>query len=372
MLATSHVEEIESLFLAGDHAAALALSAELSHYTGADELIRAAAILSTHGQNPGSADLLADAVRLRPDDSNLAIDLAQRLWMAGRTDAAVATMRQSLARWPQAPGLYRMLGMMQLTGGRYLDALMAYATAHSLDPKDGTALIGRACAFRLLSNQRTVPVRLGPLEARFAVSGRSLSVDFVHLSGEFYEAAELLALDDLLAPSGVVVDVGANLGNHAVYLLHAVQPKELVLFEPNPACVTVLRENLALNVTPSTRVVLHEEGVGREPGEFFFNEHDDLNNGLVPVAQGTARAVKIVTLDERVPHADVLKIDVEGMEIDVLAGARRLLRESRPVLFVEVQTRNREAFAALLAEFGYVEHRTFAYADYTNVVARPA
>jgi FkbM family methyltransferase len=192
------------------------------------------------------------------------------------------------------------------------------------------------------------------------------------LTGSFYEAEELAALAAFVPRGAVIADVGANLGNHAVYFLRAFAPAELHLFEPNPACVAALQDNFAQNPTDGTEAMIHKCGIGAARGELFFNRHDDLNNGLVPVASGHAERVPIEPLDDMIQRADFLKIDVEGMELDVLAGAERIVRESRPVLFVEVQSRNREAFATWLAAHGYIARRTFPGGDYDNVIATPA
>lgn len=373
MLTAPTLAEIESALLAGQHAVALELASDAAagEWSPA-QLIQLANILSAHGQNPRAANLLARACAAQPDDPQILAQFAQLQWMAGRTDDAISTLRKALTRWPQMQGLYRMLGMQFLTAGKHLDAFMAYAAALQLSPDDAASIMGRACAFRLLANQRQLTVRLGAISAKFALSGRSISVDFAHLSEHFYEETELAALAAIAPRGGTVVDVGANLGNHAIFLLHALAPTDLILFEPNPACVQVLKDNFALNPAPATHIVLHTEGVGSVPGELFFNSHDDLNNGLVPVAQGNAQRVEIVPLDQRVTRADVLKIDVEGMEVDVLRGAHRILTESRPVLFVEVQKRNSTAFNSLLSEYVYSVHQGFDCGDYTNIIAVPA
>ena len=171
---------------------------------------------------------------------------------------------------------------------------------------------------------------------------------------------------------GIVADVGTNLGNHAIFFLHAFAPAELHLFEPNPDCVAVLKENLALNPAPNTRVQLYEKGVGETPGELFFTPHDDLNNALVAAAElGSRKPVQIITLDDTLTKVNFLKIDVEGMELGVLAGAKRLIRECRPVIFIEVQNHNQAGFEAFLKESSYKTAHAFKGGDYTNIIAVP-
>lgn len=364
-------DDVAAALASGDHRAALGLVEAGWADLPRGELLPLAQLLSAHGQNPLAARMLGRLVSEGDDRPPVLAYLAQLQWIAGDSAAAITTLRTCLFHHPQLVGLYTQLGMIHLSAGQPLDALLAYATAHSLDAEQPGAVVGRALAFRLLTNQRVAEVRLGETTARFALTGRAVSVDFVHLTGSFYEAEELAALAAVAPRNGIIADVGANLGNHAVFFLQALQPAELHLFEPNPACVAALTENVGLNPGP-TETTVHRCGIGAARGELFFNRHDDLNNGLVPVADGDAQTVPVEPLDAMITHADLLKIDVEGMELDVLAGAERIIRESRPLVFIEVQARNRAAFARWLAAHDYTANRTFGRGDYDNVIAAPA
>jgi FkbM family methyltransferase len=337
----------------------------------AEVLIELSDLLCKHQQWTCAARVLAKASEGAATPIGLLPKVAQTQWIAGDTAAAITTLRRALTLAPQHPGFWTQLGMVLITAGHWLDALMAYATAHSLQPENRSAIVGRACAFRLLLGQRVITVKHGNIQARFALSGRSLTVDFVHMGERFYEEDELGHLARLVARGGVIADVGANLGNHAVYFLHALAPTEIHLFEPNPACVAVLKENLALNPSPA-RVQLHEKGVGETQGELFFVPHDDLNNSLVVNPETSNRKpVQIITLDDTLTTVNFLKIDVEGMELGVLAGAKRLIRECRPVIFIEVQNHNQVGFEAFLKESSYETAHAFKGGDYTNIIAVP-
>ena len=337
----------------------------------AEVLIELSDLLCKHQQWTCAARVLVKASEGESPPVGLLPKVAQTQWIAGDTAAAITTLRRALTLAPQHPGFWTQLGMVLITAGHWLDAFMAYATAHSLQPDNRSAIVGRTCAFRLLSDQRVITVKHGNIQARFALSGRSLTVDFVHMGERFYEEDELGHLARLVARGGVIADVGANLGNHAVYFLHALAPSEIHLFEPNPACVAVLKENLALNPTP-VRVQLHEKGVGETPGELFFVPHDDLNNSLVVNPETTNRKpVQIITLDDTLTKVNFLKIDVEGMELGVLVGAKRLIRECRPVIFIEVQNHNQAGFEAFLKESSYKTAHAFKGGDYINIIAVP-
>jgi FkbM family methyltransferase len=164
-------------------------------------------------------------------------------------------------------------------------------------------------------------------------------------------------------PPRTVFDVGANYGAHSIrFLVHGART---VSFEPNAACHPWFREWCALNgVRPEIRPV----AVGPGPGEVELA----VPGGALHLGTTTAAArarwdgrdVRVVTvpqvsLDDVVAGEgavpDLVKIDVEGGELGVLRGARRLLDRGRPVVVLESWRRSpdRPALAALLAAAGY-------------------
>ncbi|PAW89800.1 MAG: hypothetical protein B9S26_07075 [Opitutia bacterium Tous-C4FEB] len=370
------LERIEHALLNGQAAAAVAEADALiaSFMPPQPETLMALSEkMGEHLQLKCAARLVMKVSEMVSPSVELFSKLAQLQWIAGETDNAITTLRRALTLSSQQPAVWNQLGMICLTGGRFLDAFMTYSTGHSLQPDNNRgAFVGRALAFRLLSGQRVITVKQGITQARFALSGRSLTVDFVHMAERFYEEEELAALTGVVRRGGIVADVGTNLGNHAIFFLQAFAPVELHLFEPNPDCLAVLKENLALNPAPNTRLQLYEKGVGETPGELFFTPHDDLNNALVAEAEaGSRKPIQIITLDDTLTKVNFLKIDVEGMELGVLAGAKRLIRECRPVIFIEVQNHNQVGFEAFLKELSYETAHAFKGGDYTNIIAVP-
>ena len=135
------------------------------------------------------------------------------------------------------------------------------------------------------------------------------------------------------------VDVGAFVGLYAVACAKRVGPRgKVVAFEPNPENLRSLREHVVLNGVED-RVEIRNEAVGAAPGTTQI-----VLNGIESrIASGDSAgfAVPLVTLDLALPEAavHVLKVDVEGFEEHVIAGARSLLTAPgrRPrAIFVEV------------------------------------
>ncbi len=182
--------------------------------------------------------------------------------------------------------------------------------------------------------------------------GRSLD-----LYGEFSQG-EADLFQALLAPGQVVVEVGANIGAHTVLLARIVGETGLVLaFEPQRRLHQVLCANLALNGIPN--VIAEQVALGRTEGTAQVPPLDygaDLNFGGLALDQAhEGEAVPVRPLDAyRLPDCAFLKVDVEGMEAQVLAGAETLLRSHRPLVYVENDRKDKALeLMALLRSFGY-------------------
>jgi FkbM family methyltransferase len=138
----------------------------------------------------------------------------------------------------------------------------------------------------------------------------------------------------LAAEGGLAVDVGAHVGTFTVPLARRVGPRGLIVaVEPTPRTAGVLRRTLALNALQD-RVALHECAAGG--GEGRARLHVAVmgsHNSLLPLGgEGVGEVeVAVRALDAIVPAgrpACVVKVDAEGMELEVLRGAGRVLAES--------------------------------------------
>lgn len=150
---------------------------------------------------------------------------------------------------------------------------------------------------------------------------------------------ELRFLAGFLRPGQVVLDVGANIGTHTVFFSRCVGDTGRVLsFEPQPVIFHTLCANVALNALTNVRSLW--SGVDRSPGQIRIPpiDYEKMNNfgGISFKGQEAGEPVMAVTIDSlglRACH--FMKIDVEGMEGDVLAGAEQTIAAFRPGLFIE-------------------------------------
>jgi FkbM family methyltransferase len=180
----------------------------------------------------------------------------------------------------------------------------------------------------------------------------------LELYGEYSEQeVELFA--KLLAAGQTVVEVGANIGAHTIPLARLVGPAGLVLaFEPQSVIFQILCANVVLNETFNVRTI--NAGSGSTQGNLKIPYIDYRNSGfnfggvsMVDVAQGYD--VPITPLDAlELASLQLLKIDVEGMEIEVLLGAKSQIARHRPFLYVENDRPHLSAaLITLIEEMGY-------------------
>jgi FkbM family methyltransferase len=141
-------------------------------------------------------------------------------------------------------------------------------------------------------------------------------------------------LRDAIQQGDTVVDIGVYIGVHTVVAAQAVGPTGRVYsIEPDPTAVRMVQKTLrgsGLN----GRVTLIHAAAGDRNGVVRLERrtHDPSMNTIMS-GVGTYE-VDMVVPDDQIEHADVVKIDVEGAEMLVMAGMRRLLASAR-VLIVE-------------------------------------
>jgi FkbM family methyltransferase len=155
----------------------------------------------------------------------------------------------------------------------------------------------------------------------------------------FARPALAVVLEAALASGSVFADVGANLGLYTLWAARLAGPKGQVhAFEPVPDVCERLTRNVALNGFAQVRIV--PAGVGAEPGRITLYRHLGASGitSRYRAEQGPGIEVPVTTLDREFPPErrppDLIKIDVEGMELEVLRGGRRLLAAAAPPLVV--------------------------------------
>ncbi|MCC7048647.1 MAG: FkbM family methyltransferase [Alphaproteobacteria bacterium] len=160
-----------------------------------------------------------------------------------------------------------------------------------------------------------------------------------------YEPIETAIMLRHLRPGMTMVDVGANIGHYAMVAALAVGSRgRVVAFEPDDENHAALAANLALNRLDNAKP--ERLALGAAPGRLTLHR-DQANRGghslavANVLAPGGAQDVAVTTLDAYAAsrldsrRVDFIKIDVQGAEADVLAGAADVLARNHPVVLLE-------------------------------------
>lgn len=189
----------------------------------------------------------------------------------------------------------------------------------------------------------------------FCVNMENDPIQRKHRAGEFYEQEELNVLGALFPMGGTFVDIGANVGNHTLFAALHLKAGRVIPFEPNPPAYELLIQNILVN---RLRDVVSMEFIGYGASDAarggFGMKKRDRNLGAAKMLEGEGELEVLrgdAALEGITP--DVIKIDVEGMEIKVLEGLSGIFKRCRPVLLVEIDQENYAAFDAWVAAQDY-------------------
>jgi len=186
-----------------------------------------------------------------------------------------------------------------------------------------------------------------------------------------YEPPLMRYLDSLDMTEWTCMDIGANVGAVALVLAKKVgSGGKVFAFEPGAPNLQRLRGNFALNPSLASVTEVVGSGVGRAKTQLWWTEEAG-NPGNASLGSTGSQAVPITTVDDFVrerslERLDFMKVDVEGMELDVFNGAKESLLRFRPILYYETLSRYSGAQSGdnfnkldrfLIDECGYTLHR---------------
>ncbi len=218
------------------------------------------------------------------------------------------------------------------------------------------------------------------LEQRWLLDNRNW-IDQQLIIRRPYEVAQIARCRALIREHRLqsFFDIGANFGLYSVLLARETGVAEVHAFEPLPRNANQLRANLFLNDLDG-RVLVRNQAVGDHAGscELFVDPGSTGVSTLIPDeshrdqrAYQSVVAVEAVVFDEQFAPSGtraLVKIDVEGAELQVLRGMSRFLADNQVVLQVETTPGTQQAVEALLTGAGYrALDRIGADAYYANL-----
>jgi FkbM family methyltransferase len=203
----------------------------------------------------------------------------------------------------------------------------------------------------LVPKTAVMPILQGPLRGKKWIVGSGIH----RLWLGSYEPEKMTLAATLVRSGDTVFDIGANVGIYTLLFSQAVGDHgHVVALEPSSRNIDFLRQHLRLNEVGNVSVI--EAAASATTGTARFDATGDPCTGHL--ATDGAFEVPTMTVDEIVRADDrrptLLKIDVEGAELDVLAGADMTLQQLRPrVLLATHSTRLKEACVDYLGRRGY-------------------
>ena len=183
------------------------------------------------------------------------------------------------------------------------------------------------------------------------VTANDLILKIMREHGSFYELDVLERLHEILnsrTQNSVAVDAGAFIGTHSLFFAKFLGFARVFAFEANPSTYAILKQNMEQNGL-GEQVKCRNVGLGRMPGwgkSLSENKKNLGMNTVVLVDESAGDTIAVTTIDTEL-HEDqtspvaLIKIDVEGMELDVVQGALETIERDRPVLCIEAHSAGR-------------------------------
>jgi FkbM family methyltransferase len=187
-----------------------------------------------------------------------------------------------------------------------------------------------------------------------------------HVLG-IYEPEFVQSLCQRVRPGDTCIDVGGNIGYYCLLMATLVGTQgRIITFEPVAENLAVLRENISLNNLKNVELV--HSALGAQPGTLSLIRGDEGTISSTPSVSGYAVKdsrstveVQVNTLDAFIQASSyrpsLIKIDVEGAEMDVLRGAIKTLRTMQPTVLVEVHGWDHVSSGAMKDLFSAVDYQ---------------
>lgn len=214
--------------------------------------------------------------------------------------------------------------------------------------------------------------------ALYGLPARSYDCEGILALHPRYEEKLTLILLKLLRPGSVFIDVGAHIGRYTLLASKLVGPQGLVIaLEPVPENFATLHSNIKENNINNVIALPLACGKTNRPIEILVPPgrsgatSKNLPHFTGLPLKGKTRRVTAVKLDTllldilRLKKVDVIKIDVEGAEIEVLEGAIDTLRKFKPKLIIEIRQTTRPIVTHILESISYTLYKL----DNTNILA---
>ena len=180
---------------------------------------------------------------------------------------------------------------------------------------------------------------------------------YVLLEQETWFEKEMDFLRHWLRPGMTVIDIGANLGAYSLLMARLVGPGHVFAYEPGSEARSLLQRNRERNGARNLQILPLALSDCQREGRLLFGNSSELH---ALGDSGAGEKVGITSLDDEDvargwPPPDFVKIDAEGEEERILAGARHFLTRHSPLIMFEIKAGSKinESLRALFPKIGY-------------------
>ena len=168
-----------------------------------------------------------------------------------------------------------------------------------------------------------------------SLNNTDVLVERMGIYKNFYEI-NLLNKIKSLNLSGTYIDGGANIGNHSVFFDRHCNSEKVISFEIHPDIYNILVDNLKNNDCKKTTPI--NVGLGEQERLVKLSELCDTNIGMTHIVEGDGD-ILIKSLDELldgVENITLIKLDVEGYELNTLMGMKNIIKKFKPLIIAEM------------------------------------
>ncbi len=206
---------------------------------------------------------------------------------------------------------------------------------------------------KIIPNETILPILQGSLKGSRWIKGSGVNAYWLGT----YEIEQQRMFTDKIKEGDTVFDIGANVGFYSLIASKIVGDRgNVYAFEPAPRNVHYLKRHFDLNTCTNSKVFIG--GVSNKKDVVYFNDGDHAATGFLS-QEKSGLLVPVISLDELIAdqiilRPNLMKIDVEGAEVDVLHGALQTLKEFHPTIFLSTHSEQiHQECIELLKSLGY-------------------